>query len=444
MSHLLGGHLSIALVALLAGAATGQDAIRVSDSTEGCFHSGVHSYEWKARGDHYALGERTITREAVEEIRRLLLSSRGEPDDLLASVGITPASIASHRDQILRSAAPEMWKDPSGAPPVLTPELEHLLTFEYLSPHILRELKSENWGSTTSFEFGVVLPGRPLVTVSSDGLVPWMLPWTISHGEETWSVADIEVSKALLKLADPNGVCAKLMDGTSYWSEGFWTDRSLWDRLVGTKVNRALSMQECRSLPGFSRFSERFEIEDVSSGSIGLQPHALFCEITARTPKLIDSARWWNLIKDDEFASDWEEFLRVYDAANAAVEREGWMRKWKLVGKNRTIGLNAVGARGYSENKLDFFVLPAWKDAGFAGDPQFELSLRRDGEWCGTVYLSSTERGALIGTAKPADGELGKHWFDSLDFSFHPNAEAPTYGRVDEAGEVEQRVWRKK
>jgi len=72
--------------------------------------------------------------------------------------------------------------------------------------------------------------------------------------------------------------------------------------------------------------------------------------------------------------------------------------------------------------------------------------------WCGTVWLSSQARGALIQTANPdalfeaadtnetADTKkrVNGHWFDALAFSFHPME--PTYGRVDADGKFELRT----
>src|SRR5262249_39547147 len=109
---------------------------------------------------------------------------------------------------------------------------------------------------------------------------------------------------------------------------------------------------------------------------------------------------------------------------------------------------------------LDALVLPAWRDAGFAGRPEFELLLRIDGRWVGTIYLSSRGTGALIVSANPdregaprAGGKEAEapragpeksapahHWFDDLSFTFHPGGDPPTYARVDGEGRVEVRT----
>jgi hypothetical protein len=83
---------------------------------------------------------------------------------------------------------------------------------------------------------------------------------------------------------------------------------------------------------------------------------------------------------------------------------------------------------------LEELVLPAWIDAGFHGKPDYEIHLFRDSKWCGTVYLSEGEWGSLIETAHSGEGG---HWFDRLDFSFHPGGDPPTYGRVDGAGTLD-------
>lgn len=77
------------------------------------------------------------------------------------------------------------------------------------------------------------------------------------------------------------------------------------------------------------------------------------------------------------------------------------------------------------------FVLPPWKHAGLAGEPELEILLRREDERGGTAWLSSRDPATLIETAKPFGK---KHWFDALDFSFHPTV--PEYGIVDGAGKL--------
>ena len=431
------------LCAPLADASATRDAptsvaeIRVTDATEGCYHSDVREYAWVQDGAVYRYGERTLTAQEVEAIRLRILACRETPDDLLSRVGITPEVVASHRDEIFHAALPESWRKAGKGAKDIPAELDHLFGFEYLAPHILAELTGVNWESTTSMHFEVVLPGEPEVRVSSRGQVPWMLPWTITVGEETWSVADIELSRAVLLLADREGPSAALLDGSHYWAEGFWVDDRFWDRFVGARLDESLSAAAYAALPGYGRFIERYRVDDVMTGHVNSQPEAMFFEISARYPSRIDKVRWWNLIEGGRPRSDWEVLLPVLEAAERQVAQQQWLLDWKAAGRGKTIGIEVVGDRGYSETRMDLFVLPIWADAAFAGAPEYELLLRRERNWCGTVFLGANEPGALIRTANPGAGD---HWFDSLSFSYHPRAEQPQYGRVDANGAVEVRV----
>ena len=88
---------------------------------------------------------------------------------------------------------------------------------------------------------------------------------------------------------------------------------------------------------------------------------------------------------------------------------------------------------------LEMLVLPAWHDAGFEGEPDFELILRREGNACATVFLARARAGALITFAQPGEGD---HALDRLQVSFHPRAKPPTYVLVDTAGRIELRTLR--
>jgi hypothetical protein len=408
--------------------------IRVHDATSGCFHSDVRDYVWTRAESGFRRGSVFVTQTEIDALRKQILASSGTPEDLLARIGITPASIAAHRDAILETAWPESQR-PKGGKLELPEELEPLLTYEFLAPHILAELTGRNWRSTTDVDLRIEIPGDPAITIGSDGLVPWKLPWKIEAGGKTWESCDIELSRSLKRLVDPQGPNAKLLDGTRYWSEGFWRNDGFWGRFVGRALDSALSGQQYGKLEGYLEAMDRFRVDKAQSGSINLQPDSLFLQISARYPSLLDGAWWWNPLQDGKPTSSWRDFTAVYDAALGRLEGQNWLKNWKSAGPDRTIEVQAVGRAGFAETMRDSFVLPPWKDSKFRGEPEFEILMRRKGNWCGTVWLSSAEPGALIETALPGPGD---HWFDRLDFSFHPTE--PTYGRVDASGNFELRT----
>jgi len=419
---------------ILALATVSEVSIRVHDATSGCLHSDARDYVWTQAEGGFRRGNDFVAQTDIDALRKQVLSSSGTPEDLLSRIGITPASIAAHRDVILETAWPES-QQPKGGQRELPAELEPLLHYESLAPHILAELTGKNWTSTTHLDVRIEIPGDPAITIASDGLVPWKLPWRIEAGGKSWESCDIELSRSLKRLVDPQGPNAELLDGTRYWSEDFWRNNSFWDRFVGRALDSALSGQQYTKLEGYLEAMDRFRVDKVQSGSINMQPDSLFLEISARYPSLLDGAWWWNPLKDGKPTSNWREFLAVYDAALRRVEGQAWLQDWKNAAPDRTLEVHAVGRVGFAARMRDNFVVPPWKDAKFRGDPEFEILMRRKGDWCGTVWLSSTEPGALIATAHKGPGD---HWFDRLEFSFHPKV--PTYGRVDAAGSFELRT----
>lgn len=408
--------------------------IRIRDEGSGCFHSESKTYEWTLEGDGYHWNSRFVSCDKVDGLRKQILACTTQPADLLAQIGVTPKTVAAHREEFLDVAWPEAHVEASGKRPELPPEVEALLKYESIAPHALAELTGENWSSTEHREFSVELSGEPAIKIRSTGVVPWKLPWKIEVGTRTWTCNDITISKALSELADPNGPNAPLLDGTHYWTNEFWKDARFWGRFVGREIDTAFSMKQFSAIAGYKLAMDSFRVEKVQTGQINGQPEALFMQISTRYPSLLDAARWWNLFSDGKPTSVWDDFIAVYDAAQSCVEKQAWLKEWKLAGETRTLELQAVGRTGTAETMMDLFVVPPWKGAGFQGLPEFEILLRRNDRWCGTVYLSSKESGALIETAHAGPGE---HWFDKLEFSFHPKN--PFYGRVNAAGNFEMR-----
>ncbi len=428
---------TLALFASLAPLAAGQEPIRVTDATVGCFHSDERAYAWRPTAEGYALGERTLSRDQLARIRRTVLACREQPADLLARVGITPESLAQHRAEIVETAMPRSGRLADGTPKSVPAELAHRLEWESVGSHLLA-LLAQPPTSSASVRFEVVLPGEPPITVSSDSWSPFMLPWTVAAGDERWTVADVAIPRALLPLADPDGPCAELLDGEEYWARRVWSDDVAWYRYLSVPLDRAFSAEAYVRLAGFERFAERLRVDDALTGNVNMQPLSLYVNASALRPSLVDRARWWSPIEEGEPSATWDDFLAAYDLATAAVARQTWLVDWKLAGPDRTIELQAVGARPRAETMLDTLVLPAWEHAELVDAPRIELLLRRGGEWCGTVWLAPAEPGALIETAHPASEPA--HWLDALDFSFHPRATPPTYARVDGSGRHELRT----
>jgi len=436
--------LSLALRSLLPAVtlplALSAQEIRVHDASSGCFHSSKRDDVWTAQGGAFVCGARKLTQASVDEIRRVVLaSSEGalDPDVLLASVGVRAQSLVEHRDELVAASLPPAWK--SRARAVVQDHIEPLLTWERLRDPIAHELLSANWGCTTTYELEIMLPGVPAITLRSEGLVPWMLPWKVTAGARAWTSQDVAISKAVRALVASDGPCAALLDGEEYWRRGFWSDERFWPRWVGADLDASLAEVDYAAIDGYALTNGILRVENARTGNIDRYPLAMVLTLVPRYPAAIDEIWWWNPIEDGRTTSTWRDVLGTWRAAMLAVAREDWIGAWKRAGAERTVGLEVVGARGIGETMLDTLVMPAWIDAGFVREPDYELLLRRKGRWCATIYLALGQPGALITTAHAGEGE---HWLDALEFEFHPRATPPTYARVDAAGRVEIRTLR--
>lgn len=413
---------------LLAAPPDGAAVIRISDGSTGCFHQDERRYEWRRDGSGWIRDGSRLPAAEVESIRDVLLHSRGAPVDLLARVGFTPEAFAAHRDAIVALVAPPTWRDASGKPLPLPPELEPLLSFERLAGPVRSELVGEGFGSTTQVWLVVELPGDPRIVARTHSQQPGMLPWKVTAGGKTWTTVEPAISAALLRLVDPTGPSARRLDGTPYWTEDIWQDASLWSRLVGDELVQQLALRQAATAPGYAEFDRRFVVEKAESGGINGQPDSAFYRVSARRPQLVDAAWWWNPLENGARTRTWNDFLRAFDEVAEAASRQQWLADWKAAGSDRHVEAHIVGVTPVAETMLAMLVQPGWAHAGFRGTPEIELLLRRGDQWCGTIYLARNDRRAFIETAKHGPGQ---HWFDQLELSFHPNGDPPAYGLVE-------------
>lgn len=429
--------MNLALTSLLiigsAPANAKVDAIRVHDASSGCGYSNVRDYEWRGDLGGFRRGDVLRTQQEVDTLRVSVLASKDKSVDVLAQIGFTPAQLVARREEILAAAWPPSLDD--GEPRDVPGSVEALLSYEKLAPLVLAELVGPRHG-TEQRELRVVLPGTPVITIESDSLSPWKLPWHVSVGAEQWDCADVSMTRSLARFVDADGPNGELVDGTRYWTDEFWHDRRFWRwSALYRELDSALAARRYTPLDGYAQAMERFTIDRVSSGQMNLLPDALVFELTPRSASPLDHARWWNTLVDKRPVSTWNDFVTVFDCARECVAAHAWLAAWKAAGPNRTLSLDAMGKYGFPGGVRRSNVVPPWRDAGFQGEPEFQVLLCRGRDWCGTVWLSRQEPGTLV---EMASGGTTEHWFDRLEVAFHPAA--PTYGRIDANGKCEVRT----
>jgi len=164
----------------------------------------------------------------VEAIRRLVITSRSEPKELLAQLGFTSQGLAAHGMVVRMWVSSNAWRQRHSDLGSLSGERQLQITYDDLAPIFRARLVPARNSSTTEQHFRAVLPGSPAVFLESRGGMPWMLPWKVSVGSESWEVADPAISLAVRELADASGPSAKLLDGREYSRKECWDNALQW------------------------------------------------------------------------------------------------------------------------------------------------------------------------------------------------------------------------
>jgi hypothetical protein len=210
--------------------------------------------------------------------------------------------------------------------------------------------------------------------------------------------------------------------------------------IVPIAVESRAAMAICRSLPGYERLHNSFEIEEALLGSVNSMPESLFVRLRSTKPRTIDAAWWWNPLSDKKPSLTWHDFQTALAEAERAVAKHPWLAELKTLPGERSLELHLLGMRvGKAEGDLDTFVLPAWRHAGMAGRPAYCLLARRGAHsWIEFLLSDEDDRAFVLSTqiSDPAPhGEL-----DRLDVHWHPRGKrgeaSSKYAIVDREGRM--------
>ena len=429
--------IALAVAALAITPTAARPEIKVTDTQGGCFYHRDASYHLQVRANGFDLGTRFVSAEDLRRIRSTLLAADDGRNGIPENLGITSDSVSLHRQTILDAAL----RGDSVTPHVLPDELQGLLNFDSVRGILLEELDdaaARGELSTNSCTFSVELPGDPVVVATSRQCRPWMLPWTIRAGDREWRTWSPAVPDALRQFAAKKSPNASLLDGSRYWREGVWSDATLWaGRLrngLGASLNAYHARRLAESLDGWNEAATRFEIARAETGMINFAPLALVLSIEAKRAASLDGARWWNPLAQGAPTVSWREFLSVWQRVEAKAAALPWLADWRAQ-DHGTIVLEALGPQGHGPRSLEDWVLPAWRDAGLLGEPEFELSLTGAGSGYAKVYVATNESRSIITYA--ALKSSGSHWLSNVSLSYHPTK--PDYLLVMPEGHHERR-----
>jgi hypothetical protein len=198
--------------------------------------------------------------------------------------------------------------------------------------------------------------------------------------------------------------------------------RPRWSLALESAENRQRkAWQLSQDLKGYDVLRKSFEVENALLGLINGFPASLHVDLRSTNSELVNAVWWWNpLDKDGNPTYDWNTFLGVYRDASVVIAKHIWLEKWLDARPGRRVELHLFG-KGIGETRfqLNNFILPLWREAGFAGQPAYSLLLRRgDSEWA-TLYVGTEERRALVASVNEPETSP-RHWLDGLNVYFHP------------------------
>jgi len=340
-----------------------------------------------------------LTRAQVNELRARVLASRpkpgesvheilAQPDDYLASLGITDDVIARRLATIRAACVHVDWTDPDGNAPEIPAELDELFALDALKRHLvgylLRE-PGENWA------LSLELPGEPWIHLCTSSNAPDALPWYVAVEGERWYALDRELSWAVLELAPADGWMRGRLEEQRGWRETIWSMPWIWGD-IPKRVNEALAQLSYQRLPGWAELEGRFQLENASLRPTA-RPALPFGSLSVTRPGTIDVV---HLDPDWADHSSWTDVVAAYERAERAATSQPWLASWKEKNRGR---IGVIFPTGIDPlERLASVAAEAWEDAGMGGAPEFALRFARpirvpDGgtkDWgCGLGVLSA-------------------------------------------------------
>jgi len=378
---------ALILVLLGACATTTPGPIVVSDSHIGCEGGGpTLDYEWTRDGDWFVRGSQRVPSGVVTRLRELALAAPEVKDaPLPRSLQFSEETIFRRSGAIEEAASRwSPWLADSFPPEISAERFAQVVRGQLIDP-----------GTSTDWSLlHITLPGTPRITIHTRSRRPYAQPWVVTVGEaESRTVLSLEMSRYAALIVDPVGPNFAELQGASYWAYGFWSDESLWSRVLGDPWNEQYSREVCTQLKGWADVEKEWTHEDADIGHINMHPLSLQVDLASKTDALVGFVRWWNRFLDNKPRFGWSSFQFVHKRATEAAARLPFLKRWKEAGPNRVISLDAIALRGEA---MDKWQREAWAKGGLQGDTNFVFKLRIDGNVVATLIVGPDADGAVV------------------------------------------------
>lgn len=227
-------------------------------------------------------------------------------------------------------------------------------------------------------------------------------------------------------------------------SERIEEERNFLERRKA-ELRRAATM--AAALDGWTLIKKDFLVEkEPFVGCVGMEPISLTVDLVPLTPSLIDSASWWNTLKDDRPVYTWADFRSYFEGANKILSRQRWLVDFKKLPGSRSVDVRLYGVGVADSSPALKEVVELWRHAGLSGMP-YGQAFARCGKGCTSLYFGKEDDRLLVAYSW-IEGRSPLCPIDRLEVSWSgvskPGSPESRYAIIHPDGTIEERHYPEK
>lgn len=365
---------------------------------------------FERRGKFYQSTLHSIPVSLVQEIRACALSGDSEREPSLSELGLTPQSLQKKVAELLAKGTLVVSKYEDERLPSfdeLEPKIKELFSYKAVEKAALEELSQSE-----VLHHGLVmlsLPGSPEIRVYSNSWLDGRAPWFVMVADKKKKCYSKEL-KSLLSKIQPLGALSQgsndqICQGLNV--ERTWFDYFFEQYRMGIDVSTAMSaaplIGTAMKLPGWAAASQILTVEDAVDAGDGL----IDIQVKMKDANCALDRFCWTASTNGSRADkigmqNWDQFLRLRDWLERAVQSSGWISRWRFFSSGRSLIAIAPGSSdrlsGISSESLKF-----WKELGLSDESEFAVIACKDTVHASTIFFKAPYDVSLItgfGTSK--------------------------------------------
>ncbi|MDX2105078.1 MAG: hypothetical protein SFY67_01630 [Candidatus Melainabacteria bacterium] len=236
----------------------------------GCWAFDSTTKYFKNSGKYVSEEGREVSTEFLKELVAVIQKSKLKNMLDLNDLGINQENIARHRHELMKQCIPVQypsWKVANVSKDLcafditsISKSARHRLVFE-------KEVNSNQVYFSATINVPEICSEK--IVISSDNDCPWMLPWNVKVGSESWKTFSTELPLKLSFLPDRSesdcrlNACNYLLNGKKYWQSEFWSDSFFWEYDLRKTYKEKMARNLIEQMPGFELLESQFTVNAV-------------------------------------------------------------------------------------------------------------------------------------------------------------------------------------